>query len=84
MAKKETMSETKPAAKKTPAKKSKPKTKTAEKPVAATGLIGVKTALLEKYTRLARTAGSEPKRKAFLNKARKYQQQVLRLTRASQ
>lgn len=46
-------------------------------------LIKVKTALAEKYERLARIAGSVPKRKQFANRAVAYRRQVAQLSHTS-
>jgi hypothetical protein len=43
--------------------------------------IAVKTALAEKYERLARNAGSAAKQKAFAFRATKYRRQVQQLGR---
>jgi len=45
-------------------------------------LIAIKTALAEKYERLARQAGSAAKQKAFAYRATRYRRQVLQLGRA--
>jgi hypothetical protein len=42
-------------------------------------LIAVKTALAEKYERLARLAGSAAKQKAFAFRATKYRRQLLQM-----
>lgn len=44
-------------------------------------LIQVKTALAEKYERLAAQTKSTPKRKSFTNRAVKYRRQVTQLQR---
>ncbi len=44
-------------------------------------LIDVKQALADKYTHLATLAGSEPKKKMFINKATKYRRQVTQMRR---
>ena len=46
-------------------------------------LIKVKTALAEKYERLARIAGSVPKRKQFANRAVAYRRQLAQLSHTS-
>jgi hypothetical protein len=43
----------------------------------------VKTALAEKYERLARETSSAPKRKQFAFRARKYRRQLAELNRSS-
>jgi hypothetical protein len=42
-------------------------------------LIAVKTALAEKYERLARLAGSAAKEKAYSYRATKYRRQILQM-----
>ena len=42
-------------------------------------MIAVKTALAEKYERLARQAGSAAKEKAFAYRATKYRRQILQM-----
>jgi hypothetical protein len=46
-------------------------------------LIAVKTALAEKYERLARLAGSTAKQKAYAFRATKYRRQILQMGHAS-
>lgn len=46
-------------------------------------LIDVKQALADKYERLSRIAGSDPKRKQFAYRSVKYQRQVEQLKRES-
>jgi hypothetical protein len=48
-----------------------------------THLIAVKTALAEKYERLARLAGSAAKQKAYAFRATKYRRQVLQMGHAA-
>lgn len=44
-------------------------------------LLDVKQALAEKYERLSRQAGSDPKRKQFATRARHYRRQAEQLKR---
>lgn len=44
-------------------------------------LVKVKTALAEKYARLAKGAGSKPKKKRYLYHAEHYRQQAKNLSR---
>lgn len=46
-------------------------------------LIDVKQALAEKYERLSRIAGSDPKRRQFATRARHYRRQLEQLKRES-